>query len=203
MRLSPEDRKAIEDAFAAAQARTRAPLVGVMLRAASDYAAAPLLAAAALALLTPWPLIALTSISAERIFLVQLAVFLAVYGLVALTPLHILMTSRRARKAIAHRAGAMQYAVRGLDHAGGREGVLIFVSLAERYARVLPGGDAASAIDSAAWQGFVDSLTADIAARGPREALIAAAARAADLLAPRFPPGESSSSRAPGGFHAD
>ena len=203
MKLSPDDRKAVEDAFAQAQARTRAPIVGVMLRAAADYAAAPLLAAAALALLTPWPLIVLTIMSAERIFLIQLVVFLVAYGVASLTPLRIAMTSPRARRAIAHRAGALQFAVRGLDHAGGREGVLIFVSLAERYARVLPGEAAAAGIDSPAWQGLVDALTADVAAKGPREALIAAAGRVADLLAPRFPPGETATSRMPGGFHAN
>ena len=66
--------------------------------------------------------------------------------------------------------------------------MLVYVSLAERYARVVAAESAAQAIVQSQWQAFVDALVADMRTRGPAEALASAALRCADVLAPAFPP---------------
>ena len=104
-----------------------------------------------------------------------------------LSPLRLLLTPRRARRAHAHRAALAQFHLRGLDR-GERSGILVFVSLAERYARVIPAKSAAKAIAQSEWQAFVDLLVADLRARGPADALASAGPRCATLLAPAFPP---------------
>jgi putative membrane protein len=194
--VSPEDHQAIEAAFDAAQARTSAPLMGVAAEASSDYAAAPLSTALILALLAPWPLLLLTRISAERIFAAQLAVALAALGLFSFASLRVKLTSRRARRAIAHRAALVQYAMRGGEHAPGRNAVLIYVSLAERYARIIAGDEASRHITAQQWQGLVDDLTSEMAKGDVKAALSAAAGRAADMLAPHFPPSGESAPKA-------
>ena len=187
MALSAEESRTVEAAFEAAQARTRAPLVGVLAAASSDYAFMPLLWSGLLALATPWPLLMFTRLSAERIFLLQIVVCLVAMAVLSLAPLRVRLAPRRARRAHAHRAALVQYSVRGLDHTSEHAGVLIYVSLAERYARVIADEGACRVVGAAQWQRVVDALLADMAAAGTARAMTNAAARCADLLAPEFP----------------
>jgi putative membrane protein len=187
MALSAEESRAVEAAFEAAQARTRAPLVGVLAAASSDHAFMPVLWSGLLALATPWPLLVLTRLSAERIFLAQLVVCLVAMAVLSLPPVRVLLISRRARRAHAHRAALVQYSVRGIDRAPDRAGVLVYVSLAERYARVIADEGACRVVSAAQWQGVVDELVADLGGGQTARAMSNAAARCADLLAPDFP----------------
>jgi len=185
---SADDHKAIEAAFDAAQARTRAPLMGVAVEASADYAAAPLAMALVLILAAPWPLLLLTRVSAERIFAFQLGLALVALALASFTSVRVWLTPRRARRANAHKAALAQFAVRGGEHAPERNAVLIYVSLAERYARIVAGDEASRHISAQQWQGVVDGLTADMAKGDLKAAMSGAAGKAADMLAPHFPP---------------
>ena len=185
--LSEEDVQRVEAAFDEANLRTRGPLVGVLAEASSDYAFMPLLWSGLLTLATPWPLLVFTELSAERIFLIQLVVCLLSVTALSYAPLRVFLTPSRVRRANAHRAALVQYAVRGLDRAYDRNGVLIYLSLAEHYARIVADEGACQVVSKAQWQAVVDALVADVRSRGPVEALSNAAARCADLLEAAFP----------------
>ncbi len=187
MTLSADDAQRVEAAFDAANLRTRGPLVCVLASASSDYAFMPLLWSGLLTLATPWPLLVFTLLSAERIFLIQLVVCLVSLAALSYAPLRVLLTPPRVRRANAHRAALVQYAVRGLDRAPDRNGVLIYLSLAEHYARVVADQGACRVVSTAQWQVVVDSLVADVRSLGPAQALSNAAARCADLLEKEFP----------------
>jgi len=187
MALSAEQSRAVEAAFAAAQARTRAPLVGVLAAASSEHALMPMLWSGLLALATPWPLLIFTRLSAERIFLAQLAVCVVAMAVLSLQRVRVLLIPRQARRTHAHRAALVQYAVRGIDRAPDRAGVLVYVSLAERYARVIADEGACRVVSAAQWQSVVDELVADLGGGRTARAMSNAAARCADLLAPDFP----------------
>jgi putative membrane protein len=186
--VSPEMAQAIEAAFDAAQTRTDAPLTGMVAESSGEYAAAPLALSLCLALVAPWPLLLLTHISAERIFAFQLAIALIALALFSLPRLRVALSGKRARRSLAHRAAMLQFASRVGGRPGGENGVLIYVSLAEHYVRVVAGHEAARLISASHWQGLVDRLTADIAKGELPAAMGRAAAEAADMLAPHFPP---------------
>jgi len=188
MPIDALQKAAIEAAFSAAQQRTRAPIVCVLARASANYEFSPLLATGFLALVTPWPLLMFTQLSAQRIFLAQLVVCFAASAILMLSPLRLLLTPRGVRRANAHRAALAQFQLRELDRIAERSGVLVYVSLAERYARVVAAESAAQAIAPGQWQAFVDAVVIDMRERGAAEGLTSAAARCADLLAPAFPP---------------
>jgi putative membrane protein len=188
MPIDAPQRAAIEAAFSAAQQRTRAPIVCVLAHASANYEFAPLLVTGFLGLLTPWPLLVLTQLSAQRIFLAQLVVCFAASAALMLSPLRLQLTPRGVRRANAHRAALAQFQLRELDRIAERCGVLVYVSLAERYARVVAAEAAVHAIAQDQWQAFVDTLVADMRNCGPAEALANAAPRCADILAPAFPP---------------
>ena len=137
--------------------------------------------------LTPWPLLIFTQLSAQRIFVAQLLVCFAASVILSLAPQRILLTPARVRRANAHRAALVQFSVRGLERAPERNGVLVYVSLAERYARVIAADAAAEAIAQSQWQKLVDALVADLRDRDATTALTGAAAGCAALLAPAFP----------------
>ncbi|THD49483.1 MAG: hypothetical protein E7774_01100 [Bradyrhizobium sp.] len=187
MAINPLEQAKIEAAFAAAQQRTQAPILCVLARASANYEIAPLLWSGLLALATPWPLLIFTQLSAQRIFIAQLLVCLAAMVILSLIPQRSLLTPARVRRAHAHRAALAQFALRGLERAPGRNGVLIYVSLAERYARVIAADAAAQAIAQRQWQGLIDALVADLRGGDAAQALAKAAEACAGLLAPAFP----------------
>jgi putative membrane protein len=98
------------------------------------------------------------------------------------------LATRRARRAHAHRAALVQFSVRGIGHGAERAGVLVYVSLAERYARVIADDGACRIVSAAQWQGVVDALVAELGRGETARAMTNAAARCADLLAAEFPP---------------
>jgi putative membrane protein len=188
MPIDARQQAAVEAAFSAAQQRTRAPIVCVLAHASANYEFAPLLASGLLGLFAPWPLLVFTQLSAQRIFLAQLVVCFAASAILMASPLRLRLTPRRIQRAHAHRAALAQFQLRELDRIAERSGVLVYVSLAERYVRVVAAETAARAIAQDQWQAVVDALVADMRQRGPAEALARAAPRCADVLAPAFPP---------------
>jgi putative membrane protein len=193
MEFTKEDHEAISTAIHAAERRTSGQIVCVLVRSSSDYVHIPLLWASVLALCLPWPLIYLTQWSVQRIFLVQIVVFLAVAVLTYLSmPLRLALVPRPVQRARAHRAALEQFLLRGITRTKNRTGVLIFVSLAEHYARIIADEGIAQKVDQSEWQAAVDALTARIRDNQIVAGFIAAIERCSDVLATHAPPDGSS-----------
>ncbi len=186
MRLDAAAVQEIEAAFAAAQSRTRAPLGCVVAEASADYALGPVLAAAALAMFAPWPLLAFTALSPGRVYLIQLALFAVLLAALAFAPVRAALASRERRRSACYRAALVQFSRLGLAHAPERNGVLLYVSLTERYARIV--ADVGLQIPQEAWRAAIADLTAALRAGDSKAALVAAARRMGELLNPHFPP---------------
>jgi putative membrane protein len=191
MAIAHEEAARIEAALRAAQARSTGQIVCVLARASSHYEIMPLVWSALIGLATPWPLLFVTEWSAERIFLIQLAVFLLALCILSLPTVRLLLTPRSVRRANAHRAALEQFVLRGVTHCAERNGILIYVSLAEHYARIVADDGAAKVIDQRRWRGIVDGLTAQMKTGATSEALIDAATKCGDLLAEHFPAREA------------
>jgi putative membrane protein len=187
MQIRQADHDAIAAAIHAAEARTCGQLVCVLAHASADYAYIPLLWASTLALIVPWPLISFTQWSVERIFLVQLVAFLAVALLLSWMPLRLALVPAPVRRARAHRAALEQFVLRGITRTRNRTGVLIFVSLAERYARIVADDGIAQKVHTAEWQAAIDALTAHMRDGRIAAGFIAAVERCGDILAAHAP----------------
>ena len=180
-----------------AEARTSGQIVCVLARKSCDGGGA--LLAGVLACAVPWPLLSLTNWSAQAIFLIQLAVFAAALLFLHFTPLGVALVPRAQRRRQAFRAATEQFFARGVGRTKSRAGVLIFVSLAERYARILPDEALAEKIPEAEWREAMALLTDHLGADRVTEGFVAAINRCGALLE-RVAPANGGANELPDGL---
>ncbi len=188
MKYQPVDRIRIAEAVAKAEVRTSGEIVCVLARASAGYALFPLVWAAALALVTPAPLIAATELPIQRIYGLQLLVFAIAAVVLSYSPIRMLLVPRNIQRTRAHDTALRQFRIRGIGGTLGENGILIFVSLAERYARIVVDDAIAAAIPESEWKSIVDNLVAHIREGRITEGYLAAIERSGELLAEKFPP---------------
>lgn len=192
----------VEQRFLAAQARTSAPLEGVLVAASGHYETPALLLTIAVALFIPWPLLTFTAWPSWWVYAAQLIVAALLAALSLWPRLGVYLTPAASRRANVHRAALAQFSARGLAAAPQRNGVLIYVSLVERVARVEAGPATLAAVPLTQWQQLIDEVTTGIARGDLTEALGQAADRAAALLANPFPIDPQAPMRPRRHFHA-
>jgi putative membrane protein len=188
MPISKDDHARIAAAIKAAEARTAGEIVCVLARRSSDYSYVPALWAATLALVLPWPLILFTSWSVRAIYATQIVVFIVAALVFAWEPLRFALTPRRIKRARAHRAAVEQFFARGVDNTKDRMGVLIFVSLAERYARIVADDGVAAEIGERDWRAALDLLLGQMRERRVADGFIVAVEECARILSAHAPP---------------
>jgi putative membrane protein len=124
----------------------------------------------------------------QRIFLLQLVVFIVAGLVFSWMPLRLRLVPRALQRARAHRVALEQFVVRGISRTKNRTGVLIFVSLAEHYARIVADEGIAAKVQHADWQDAIDALTAHMHEGRITAGLIAAVECCGAVLAKHAPP---------------
>ncbi len=187
--ISEADNQRIADAIAAVERQTSGEIVAVVTRESSTYLYAPFLWASILALLVPWPLIYFTWLPVQTIFAAQLLTFLSILVFTLPRPVRYWLVPRGLKRRRAHRRAIEQFLTQNLHTTQSRTGVMIFVSVAERFAEVLADTEINAKVPPGTWQKIVDTLTERIAAGQPGDGFVAAIESAGALLAQHFPPG--------------
>jgi putative membrane protein len=190
MTISQQDRERISDAIRAAEEKTSGEIVCVLAQTSTDATGLPILLPAAAALALPWLLVATTDMTVHRILSLQLAVFLVAFVVLCLPRVRVALMPRKARRAIAHRVAMEQFIARGIARKKDRSGVLIFVSLAERYARIVVDEGISARVPRSEWQAAVDELIVRMRDGRIAEGYIAAIEICGNKLAEHFPRGE-------------
>lgn len=187
MRITPEQHQRVADAIALAETKTRAEIVVVIAHSSSTYADYWFGLSALMALATPLPLIWFTQLSAQRIYLAELAMFTAALAAFAWTPLRIALAPKVERRRRAARAANDEFVIRSVSRTRGRTGVLIYVSAAERCALVLPDVAIAERAAAGTWTKAIDVLC-EAARRGDLiEGCVKAVAACGEALEADFP----------------
>jgi putative membrane protein len=185
--LSDPDRARIVAAVRAAEAKTTGEIFCVLSQSASHYSLVPVAWAAALALVVPLPLIYLTNWPASVIYLLQLAAFVAAAIVLARPALRFRIVPRRARHDRAHATAMRQFWAQGLHKTQRRTGVLIFVSLAERYAEIVADAGINEKVTPEVWNDAVAALTSAVKHGRIADGFVAAIERCGAVLAQHFP----------------
>lgn len=192
--LTPQEHARVAEAIRAAERRTSGEIFCVMARASDShfYPAAFVLAAATLVasliaalVLEAWWISLPTSL-----FVVAqgLAFLLGLVLLTAFPALRIRLTPKLIAWRHAHRHAMQQFLSRNIHLTENRTGVLIFVSLAERYAEVVADARIDARVGQEDWNGVVATLTRHAAEDRLADGFVAAIAQVAALLETHFPP---------------
>lgn len=195
--ISTEDHDRISAAIHDAERRTSGEIVCVLAKESTDATALPILLAALAALAVPWALLALTALPVNIILTLQLLTFFVLSLLLCMPRVRISLVPRAARRAMAHRMAMEQFLIRGIGRKADRTGVLIFVSLAERYARIVPDHAIADRVSQHQWQQAVDALIAHTSDGRIADGFVAAIDICARVLEENFPRSETSRSELP------
>jgi putative membrane protein len=197
MSISSQDRERIAIAIRAAEARTSGEIVCVLAQTSSDATGLPILLAAVIALALPWLLVATTAMPVNTILLLQIIVFAAVAVILCLPRVRIALIPRAMRRAVAHRAAMEQFMIRGVSHKQERTGILIFVSLAEHYARIVADEGIAARVPRTQWQSAINAMLAHIRSGRIADGFIAAIDVCGTMLEKHFPRSETSRDELP------
>ncbi|HEY4405349.1 MAG TPA: TPM domain-containing protein [Xanthobacteraceae bacterium] len=187
--ISDADKTRVADAIRAAEVRTAGEIFCVIARYSSDYRLVPVAWAAAIALLVPLPLVALTNWPAALIYLGQLVAFMVAALALSHPKVRFHIVPQRAKHERAHAEAMRQFFAQGLDKTVDRTGVLIFASAAERYVEIVADVGINQKVTPQVWQTAVEALTAAIKAGRPADGFVAAVEQCGTVLATHFPPG--------------
>ena len=187
MSISKEDHERIASAIRSAEAKTSGEIVCVLARTSSPVTALPVFIAAVAALATPWLLMAFTAMTVQRILSLQVIVFLVLLVSLCLPRVRVALMPRKARRAVAHRVAMEQFISCGIAGNADHSGILIFVSLAEHYARIIADDEIASRVPQREWQEAVDILIAHIRNGRIADGFVAAIDLCGRELARHFP----------------
>jgi putative membrane protein len=199
-------RHKVTAAIKKAERRTSGEIVVIAARQSDDYIHVPLHIAAALALAVPFvlPLLARffpwTAVSLFWVFLVQLVVFIVVAVILSFAPLRYYVTPKRLMHKYAHANAASQFLAVNLHGTDGRTGVLVFVSLLERYCEIIGDTAISSKVGRAEWQSIIDDILPIMHGGNVSDGLAHAVERCGEVLAKHFPPGAPNPNELPDHF---
>ena len=187
--IAETDKLRITAAIREAESHTAGEIFCVIARNSSDYRLIPLAWAAAMALISPLPMLALTYWSAPVVYLLQIIAFSVVTIALSNDKLKFLVVPRQVKHDRAHAEAMRQFLVQGIDKTEHRTGVLIFASIAERYVEIVADSGINDRVAASVWDDAVGALVAAIKAGRPGDGFVAAIEQCGAVLAAHFPPG--------------
>jgi len=203
MFLNQEEKQQISQVIRDVESKTAGELVAVIARASDDYLYIPLLWAATISLLVPgifyylavglgwgqacpdwgWRL----PCDFSDLYIVQLSLFMLLALLFRWQPVKMLLVPHSVKQRRGNRHAYMQFHEQGLDKTNARNGILIFVSIAEHYVEILADQAICEKIDHSQWQQIVDNFVKKIKSRQVVEGFIETINACGDSLAEHFP----------------
>lgn len=186
--ITDTDKARVAEAIAAAEAKTAGEIFCVIAQHSSDYRLVPVAWAAVIALIVPLPLIYLTEWSASAIYIMQLIAFIAAAIGLSQPRVRFHIVPRRTKHDRAHAEAMRQFWAQGLHKTEHRTGVLIFASVAERYAEIVADAGINEKVTPEVWERAIRALTSAIKHGRPGDGFVAAIAECGAVLAEHFPP---------------
>jgi putative membrane protein len=205
-RLPHAERQKVSLAIKKAELLTSGEIVVIAARQSDDYIHVPIHIAAGCALavpfILPWisRLFPWTAVSMFWVFAIQLITFIVVAAVLNIGALRYYVTPRKLMHKYAHRNATAQFLAVNAHGTGGRTGVLIFVSLLERYCEIIGDTAIASKVNHATWAAIIDEMRPSLREGDLTQALVHAVERCGRELANHFPPGAENPNELPDHF---
>ncbi|MDX2205851.1 MAG: TPM domain-containing protein [Hyphomicrobiaceae bacterium] len=187
--VSEQDQRRIADAIGKAEAATTGEIVAVIAAESGSYLHVPFLWASLAALAVPLPLIFWTWWPIQTIYVLQLLTFVGLVTLLMQRPLRYRLAPWALKQVRAHKRALEQFMAQNLHTTDNHTGVLIFVSVAERYAEIIADKGIHERVAEGTWDRIVADLTRAIGEGRAGDGLVVAITEVGTHLAQHFPPG--------------
>lgn len=189
IRFTDNDRKAISDAIHAAEKKTSGEFVAVVAHASDHYVFLPLLWAAMIALLVPGALLLSGGpLSHVESYHLQLLIFIVLVALLLFVPgLHLWLVPRSVKHSRASRLAKAQFYLQGVHMTAEHSGVLLFVSIAERYVEIVADKGIHERIGEAHWQGIVENFVECVRSGKVVDGFVEAITACGEAMATHYP----------------
>lgn len=200
------DRQKVTLAIKKTELLTSGEIVVIAARQSDDYVHVPIHIAAGASLAVPFILPLLSrffpwaAVTLFWVFMTQLLVFIVVALILSLPQLRYWVTPKKLMRKYAHRNAATQFLAVNTHGTGGRTGVLIFVSLLERYCEIIGDTAIASKVSHQTWQNIIDEMLPHLRSGDLTEGLVQAIERCGHELTKHFPPGAANPNELPDHF---
>ena len=204
--VTKSDRQAVVAAIKTAELKTSGEIMVVVAKQSDDYVHVPIHIAAGMALAVPFVLPWLArffpwaAVTLWWVFAVQLILFIVVALVLSQSWFRYLVTPRRLMRKYAHRNAATQFLAVNGHSSGGRTGVLIFVSLLERYVEIVADTAISAKVSHADWQRIVAQMLPLLKADKLTAALVLGVEQSGEKLAKHFPPSATNPNELPDHF---
>jgi putative membrane protein len=186
--LEQAERDRIRKAIADARASTSAKFDFVVVPASDHYALFPEVWAAAVALvLTGVLALAKPWLSIGTGFVVSVVAFIAFSVLFEWWPIRVRLVPRFYKRICASRMARHQFAAHLISKDQEHNGVMLFVSLAERHIEIIAERDAHAAAPAGTWDRIVADAASAIGGRGLTVGVVNAILECGRVLAGAFP----------------
>ena len=210
--LDETQRSEIEAAIRAAEQRTSGEFVAVVARASDEYLFLPTLYAAIAALAIPpiaWAAISLlatapadawsapSDLAVGLVYALQVATFVVLALALRWPPLTMLVVPRHVKLHRARRLAHELFFRLGLHETRERTGVLLFVSVGERYVEIIADRGIHEKAPPGMWEQVVADFTGKVKAGRVSEGFTGAIAACGGLLAEHFPRAAGARSQLP------
>jgi putative membrane protein len=186
--LTDTDKARIATAIQTAEATTSGEIYVVVARHADEQRLIPILWAALVALLLPWPLHLLTDLSTTLILWLQVIAFVALAIVLSFEPIrHRVVPAVMAARSTRLAAEAL-FLAHGVHLTEARTGVLIYVALAERRVEIVADTGINAKVEQAVWDDLARAVVEPAREGRLTDGLVAAVTGVGAQLARHFPP---------------
>lgn len=184
--LSTADKEKISAAITAAEKQTSGEFVAVIALASDDYFYIPTLWAAMLALVVP-SVFVVAGLGLDNMILTQFITFIVVTVIFRWQPLKMKLIPTDIKQRRARRYAHEQFFLQNLHHTDQRNGVMLFVSEAERYVEIMADKGVNDIVDDGTWDQVISDFVSHIKAGQIAEGYLAAISKIENVLQQNFP----------------
>lgn len=184
--LNEQQKQNISAAIKQAEAQTSGELVAVIASQSDDYDYIPLMWAALSALVVPAVLL-LLPIGSGDYSLYQLSTFIIAALLFRWQPLRMRLIPSYVKRRRAALLAREQFLAQNLHHTEQRNGILLFVSVAERYVEIMADKGINDVVDANTWEQVIGQFVERVKQGEVEQGFIGAIETSAEILQQHFP----------------
>lgn len=186
--LTADEKSRIRQAIEEVERQTAGEIVTVIAQQSDDYLYIPTLWAALIALAIPGVINYLPfEFLLTHSYLTQFIVFIVLAVFFQWPPLKLRLIPHHIKVQRSRHQAYMQFLVQDLHHTAQRTGILLFVSVAERYVEIIADKGINNVVDVGTWDKIVDEFVENVKQDQVANGFLTAIQQCGDILSQHFP----------------